>query len=85
MGLSFKNYVRQACGLLSFKCIFLSVLFSDTVNSVPQIMRETKFHTHTNLSVKLVLFSLIFMFLNDGKTKDYKQNGNMHSPNFISS
>ena len=51
---------------------------------------ETKFHTHKYLSAKLVLlhtyiFSLIFMFLDDGKTKDYEQNDNMHSLNFISS
>jgi hypothetical protein len=51
---------------------------------VPPLMRETKFHTHTESHAKLQFRTLRF-YTADRKTKGSNLNGSRHCPNLICS
>jgi hypothetical protein len=63
---AFSNYIRQACGPLRFTYIFLRVLFSDTVNFVPYIVRDQVSQPYKSISkdnFTTYILSLIFYIL----------------------
>jgi hypothetical protein len=63
--------------------ILLSTLISNTLNLHSLSVTDQVSHPYKTTGKIVVLYILIYMFLEDGKTKDSVHNGNKHPQNFF--